>query len=182
MADLGLAAVILAGGKSARMAADKAVLAWDGQRAIDRVFALAQAAGAVSVVVAGRDYGLPFTPDPPEPSGPTGGLLAGLRAVAATGARRVLVLAVDAPTITPADLQPLLEAGSPGAAFDGLPLPMVIALEAAPTDAANDWPLRRFVERAGLVTLTAHEGALPRLRGANTPDEREALRSLPPKS
>jgi len=30
------------------MAADKAVLAWDGQRAIDRVFALAQAAGAVS--------------------------------------------------------------------------------------------------------------------------------------
>ena len=38
------------------------------------------------------------------------------------------------------------------------------------------WPLRRLVERAGFVPLPVPEGAMARLRGANTPEEREALR------
>jgi molybdopterin-guanine dinucleotide biosynthesis protein A len=80
---------------------------------------------------------------------------------------------VDAPTVTVQDLAPLL--ASRGAVFDGLPLPMMISRAAVPAAARGDWPLRRFVERAGLAVLPLPEGAFARLRGANTPDERDAL-------
>jgi molybdopterin-guanine dinucleotide biosynthesis protein A len=168
-------AIILTGGGSARMGADKAVLDWDGQRAIDRVAAVATAAGAVRVLTAGRDHGLEHVDDPAPGAGPVGGVLAGARALAAHGLTRALVLAVDAPTLTALDLAPLLAAAEPGAFFEGLPVPMVVTLAALPTDAEAGWPLRRLVERAGLAVLTCDEALRSRLRGANTPEERVQL-------
>jgi molybdopterin-guanine dinucleotide biosynthesis protein A len=49
--------------------------------------------------------------------------------------------------------------------------------DAAPADALDDWPLRRFVAGAGLASLAPPAGAALRLRGANTPEERERLMS-----
>ncbi|HEX5377964.1 MAG TPA: hypothetical protein VFW47_05290, partial [Phenylobacterium sp.] len=63
------------------------------------------------------------------------------------------------------------ESPAPGAAFEGLPLPMVLEVAAAPAEAEAEWPLRRLVERAGLLQLTPSPDALLRLRGANTPEE-----------
>lgn len=100
--------------------------------------------------------------------------MAGLAALGAA-AQRILVLAVDAPTLTPLDLAPLLAAPSPGAAFVGLPIPMVADREALPSDAEADWPLRRLVERAGLAQIDPDPAAAVRLRGANTPEEHERL-------
>jgi len=168
-------AIILTGGASRRMGADKAALDWDGQRAVDRVAALASAAGAVRVLTAGRDHGLDHVDDPSPGAGPVGGVLAGARALLAQGLKRALVLAVDAPTATVEDLAPLLAAEAPGAVYDGLPVPMVVSLSALPEDAEADWPLRRLVERAGLVALACDEAMRARLRGANTPEERAAL-------
>ncbi len=164
-------AIILAGGVSSRMGTDKALLDWDGRRAVDRVVDLARAAGASSVVIAGGDYGWPFVDDGGR--GPAGGVLAGAKGSA--GATRALVLAVDAPTLTLADLAPLIAAPEPGAVYAGFPLPMTIDLAAIPADAEPSWPLGRLIERAGLGRLPAPIGAHARLKGANTPAERENL-------
>ena len=169
-------AIILTGGGSLRMGADKAVLDWDGQRAVDRVAALAAAVGAVRVLTAGRDHGLEHVEDPEPGAGPVGGVLAGARALAASGLARMLVLAVDAPTVTVDDLAPLLAAAGPGAFYAGLPVPMSVTLAALPGEAEAGWPLRRLVERAGLLALPCDEAVRARLRGANTPEERAALK------
>jgi len=164
-----LGAIILCGGGSRRMGRDKAALEWDGVRAVDRVAALARAVGAERLVTAGADLGLPWVADDEAGAGPVGGVLAGARAL---GCARLLVLAVDAPTLTADDLAPLLVAGG---CYEGLPVPMVLDASAIPADAQAGWPLRRFVERAGLLALPVPEGAMARLRGANTPEEFGAL-------
>lgn len=170
-----LGAIILTGGASSRMGADKAAQPWGSLRAVDHVAALAGAVGAGPVVTAGEgDFGLPFAPEPGGRGGPVAGLLSGLAWMPA-GVSTVLVLAVDAPTLRPADLAPLLSAGRPGAAYQGLPLPMVLDLSAVPADARSDWPLRRFVERAGLIQLPVAAEAVGRIRGANTPEEQMRL-------
>lgn len=170
-----LCAVILTGGASRRMGADKAVQMWGGERAVDRVARLATAVGATRLVTAGPDdLGWPHAPDPAPLSGPVAGLLSALELLG-DGLERALVLAVDAPTLTIADLQLLLEAGSAGASYDGFPLPMVLPINRLPADARSDWPLRRLVERAGLTQLTPDPAAATRLRGANTPEERDDL-------
>ncbi|MDB5456118.1 MAG: molybdopterin-guanine dinucleotide biosynthesis protein [Caulobacter sp.] len=170
-----LGAIILAGGASRRMGADKALQAWGALRAIDHVIALAKAAGASRIVTAGGDgFGLPHAPDPEPFSGPVAGLRGGL-ALLGDDVSRVLVLAIDAPTLRLEDLAPLLSAPGPGAAYDGLPLPMVFDAAAFPPDAEDGWPLRRVVDRAGLVQPQPPLAALARLRGANTPEEREHL-------
>jgi len=173
-------AIILTGGASRRMGADKASLDWDGLRAVDRVAALAAAAGAARVLTAGRDLGLEHVEDPRPGAGPVAGVLGGAAALAATGLTRALVLAVDAPTVTVADLAPLLATQGPGAFYEGLPVPMVVALEALPDDAEVGWPLRRLVERMGLKALPCDEPVRLRVRGANTPEERARLGHLGP--
>lgn len=169
----GLAAIVLAGGRSARMGRDKAMLPWGGEPAVRRVARLAKAAGAGQLLVAGGDYGLPFAPDPVAYGGPVGGILAAVAAM--PKAARFLVLAVDAPAVRLADLQPLLSAPGPGAANRDQPLPMVIARAAIPFDLPPSAALRRFVELAGLWRPAPDAHALPRLRGANTPEEFAAL-------
>jgi len=166
--------LILAGGASRRMGRDKALVEWDGRRAIDWVFALA---GEIcgEVLVSGGDYGLPFVADPHPGAGPVAGVLAGAAVLKARGYSAMLVLAVDAPTLRVSDLQLLVDKGPPGAAFEGLPVPMVIEIEALPADAENDWPLRRLVERAGVKAVACPDDVLRRARGANDADEQARL-------
>jgi molybdopterin-guanine dinucleotide biosynthesis protein A len=168
-----LGAVILAGGASARMGTDKALIDWAGERAIDRVAALAQSAGADVIVIAGADLGWPFINDGGQ--GPVGGVLAGAAWLAERNISRALVLAVDAPIVTKGDLRPLLDAPAPGAAYAGLPLPMVMDLAALPGGTEPSWPLERLIERARLFRPEPAADARARLRGANTPAERAAL-------
>lgn len=164
-------ALILTGGGSRRMGRDKAALDWGGVRAVDRVAALARAVGAQSVLTVGTDLGLPWIADPQPGAGPVGGVIAGCAALRGEGLARALVLAVDAPTLTADDLGPLVASLAPGAAYEGLPLPMMLTLSAVPADAEAGWPLRRLVERAGLAVLPVPAAAAMRLRGANTPEE-----------
>ena len=167
------AGVILCGGASSRMGADKAVLDWGGVRAVDRLAALCGELGIDRVLTAGADHGLPHVLD--EGQGPCGGILAAVERLRGERVRRALVLAVDAPTLTADDLAPLLAALAPGAAYQGLPLPMVVELSAVPAATAPSWPLKRLAAEAGLAVLEVGEGAAERLRGANTPGERAGL-------
>ncbi|MDB5451813.1 MAG: molybdopterin-guanine dinucleotide biosynthesis protein [Caulobacteraceae bacterium] len=157
------------------MGVDKGGLEWAGVRAIDRLANLAVELGIQPLIVAGRDYGLPFVCDPYPEAGPVAGLLAAFEALRVQGVRTALVLAVDAPTLSPHDLEPLLAMPDPGAAYDGLPLPMVIALDAVPPGLDGKVPLRWLVDQAGLAILPCPDEARTRLRGANTPAERAAL-------
>lgn len=174
---MALGAIILVGGASSRMGEDKATLDWGGRRAVDRVADLARSCGADLVVTAGGDYGLPSIADPSPQAGPVAGVLAAAPVLGAAGVVRTLILAVDAPTLRANDLAPLLAAPKPGAAFQGFPLPAVLTLAALPEDANADWPLRRLIERTGLAVLDCPADLAPRLRGANTPEERAALLS-----
>lgn len=168
-----LGALVLNGGASSRMGADKGSLDWSGASALERCRELCTATGAAPVLTVGPDG------DVEDPRmGPVGGVLAGAAALRRYGARRALILAVDAPTVTLADLRPLLDADGPGAAYAGLPLPMVIALEAMPADAKDEWPLARLADRAGLQRLAPPPSAQDRLRGANTPAERARLLAI----
>lgn len=171
-----LAAIILVGGASSRMGTDKAVLSWNGRRAVDRIADVARDVGAERVLTAGGgDYGFPRIEDPAPGGGPVAGIAAGVAALRAAGCRRVLVLAVDAPTLCPDDLTPLLASASPGAAYDGLNLPLVMDSVAAPDDAGPGWSVRRLIDAAGLARLPCPSLSVHRLRGANTPEERERL-------
>lgn len=169
-----LGVIILTGGRSRRMGADKAALDWAGARAVDLLADIARTLGAAAIVSAGaRDYGLPIAAENPPGGGPVAGVMAGARALA--GCDRVLVLAVDAPTITADDVAPLLAAPSPGAAYEGLHLPLVVDLAALPAEAGAGWPMGRLVDATGVARLDPPAGAEARLRGANTPAEREDL-------
>ena len=152
-----LRAMILTGAASTRMGADKAAQLWAGVPAVERVAALAAAVAARPVITVGGDaHGLPHVRDERPLGGPVGGVLAG-----AAGCLRGLVLAVDAPTLQAEYLAPLIEAAEPGAAYEGLHLPLVASLSALPADAEAGWPLARLVERSGLAADAdpAHTGA-----------------------
>ena len=171
-----LGAIILTGGASSRMGVDKAEALWLGVRAVDRVAAIAADCGAEPVITVGaRDHGLAFVADDAVGGGPVGGVIAGARALKAAGCTRALILAVDAPTLWAADLAVLLAAPEPGAAFTGLHLPMVLSLAAMPDDALASWPLARLADRAGVRRYECPQDSLARVRGANTPAERDAL-------
>jgi molybdopterin-guanine dinucleotide biosynthesis protein A len=160
------------------MGTDKARLDWGGARAVDRCVALARAVGASPVVTVGReDLGHPHVLDETPLGGPVGGIVTGARALAALGCGRALVLAVDAPTVRPEDLARLLQTPGAGAAFADLYLPLVLDLRRLPSAAGPGWPMRRFIETAGLALLDSPADQATRLRGANTPDERDRLLS-----
>src|SRR5581483_8426222 len=113
------------------MGEDKARLTWNGVGAVERLARVAGALGAGHIVTAGRgEFGLPRVDDLPG-GGPVPGILAGLAELLARGCVRALVLAVDAPTVSAEDLRPLVVSAAPGAAYAGLPLPLVVDLPCA---------------------------------------------------
>jgi molybdopterin-guanine dinucleotide biosynthesis protein A len=119
--------------------------------------------------------GLAAVLDEEEGAGPVGGIVAGLSALRSAGCGRAIVLAVDAPTITEPDLEPLLAARAPGAAYQGLHLPLAIDLDVAPPTRIAGWPIARFIDAVQLLRIPCPRDAMLRLRGANTPSERRAL-------
>ncbi len=172
-----LGAIVLTGGASSRMGEDKSCLDWNGRSAVDRLAAVIRELGAAVVVTAGpRPAGLPFVVEEPPGGGPVAGIVAAIAHLRGA-CDRALVLAVDAPTVRQDDLAPLLNSPPPGAAFKDLHLPLVIDLAALPREAGPGWSMRRLVAEAGLAQLACGGEARARLRGANTPDERQVLLS-----
>jgi molybdopterin-guanine dinucleotide biosynthesis protein A len=88
------------------------------------------------------------------------------------GCRRVLALAVDAPTICVDDVLPLLQAPSPGAAFANLHLPLLLWSDAFPPGGCAGWSMARLIGAMRLTLIEPAPAAILRLRGANTPAER----------
>jgi molybdopterin-guanine dinucleotide biosynthesis protein A len=114
-----IAGLVLAGGRSVRFGADKALAEFGGRSLLDAVLAvLAQgcptvavnASGGGPIAVAARANGLAVVPDPPgAPEGPLAGVLAGLRWARGLGADRLATAPCDTPFL-PADLVARLSA------------------------------------------------------------------------
>lgn len=88
-----LGVIILAGGRSTRMGADKAAVRVNGTRLVDALLAALPEASP-RVVVSPFDLGLPTVSEEPPFGGPVAGIAAGC---AALETELIAVLAVDAP-------------------------------------------------------------------------------------
>jgi molybdopterin-guanine dinucleotide biosynthesis protein A len=111
-----ITAFILAGGKSARMGADKAFVTFDGQTLLARALNTARSITPDVRIVGDPQKFSPFAPtveDIFSNCGPLGGIHAALRS---SQTDLNLILAVDVPFISPALLQYLLKCASNSAA------------------------------------------------------------------
>ncbi len=180
--------VVLAGGRSLRMGADKAKLQWQGKRLLDHAIAMLRAAGCTRVLVSGNYPEFLHVADGFPDRGPLGGL-ASVAQVAPES--RWLVVAIDQPLIDAAMLRPLLDGLLVGAdnargacRYGEEPLPMALLV----TPAIRKWMRSAVVGESGhrslqglqthlrVQALAADAGVRARLRGANTPDELQSLR------
>ena len=106
------AAVLLAGGKSSRMGRDKSALPVNGEPLWQRQLAVLHATGPAEIFISGKsdgpyaDCGVEILADEFPDCGPLGGIATALRRCTA---ERLLVLAVDMPTMTAAFLRTLVE-------------------------------------------------------------------------
>lgn len=138
-ANLGI--VVLAGGKSTRMGADKAKVTVDGRRLIDRLWE-SLPPNCPRMAVAPQNLGVPTVSETPPFGGPVAGITAGLREL---DTEWVAVLAVDAPDS--AALLPQL-----AAAIGGADCAVVVNAE------GFDEPLCALWRRASLLTAIAQTG------------------------
>lgn len=102
-------AFILAGGKSTRMGADKALVTLNGRSLLERMLDLAQSVTPDVRIIGSVQKFAPFAPtveDIFRDSGPLGGIHAALRA---SSTELNLILAVDLPRVSPALLQYLIK-------------------------------------------------------------------------
>lgn len=179
--------VVLAGGRSQRMGADKARLQWQGRTLLDHLLALLEASGCTRVLVSGGYSAYPHVRDRWPHRGPLGGLAS----IAAEALEtRWLVLAVDQPLLDVEMLRSLrigleaaIERGRGVCRFGEEQLPMALQMsadirrwmEGALKGAGSGASLKHLQERLRVHTLAADAGVRARLRGANTPEEWQAL-------
>src|SRR5688572_14375594 len=122
-----LGGLILAGGRSSRMGADKAGLVFGGTTLLQRARVLLGAAGASAILTSGTGYDLP---DPVARAGPAAGLVAlGDYVIAHDGPQTWLILAVDMPLLTVEALRRLLRSTNRAAHFARHPLPLLLRFD-----------------------------------------------------
>jgi len=177
-------AAVLAGGRSRRMGAAKATVAFGGRPLIEQPIEAALAAGLETVVVAkpGSELpalSVPVWEEPAEPRHPLTGLLAALERA---GGRDVMALACDMPFVAPGLLERLAETeGTAAPRVSGRlePFPARYAAGALPAlreALAREAPLRAALAELAPVELgedelRAYGDPAQLVRGLNTPAE-----------
>lgn len=158
-----IAAIVLVGGASSRMGADKASLVVDGEAMADRVVRVLEQCGITEVVVAGTDA----VPDAvPGRSGPLAGVVGGWRALRSRGsaAEVVAVLACDLPSLSATVVQALVEhcghVSHGVVAHDGeRPQPLIAAYRSNALDAME----RAFEAGERSIRRCSHDWDLPEI-------------------
>jgi len=171
------------------MGADKARLAWRGRSLLEHQLALLQEAGCERVLVSGGYSAFAHVRDRWPQRGPIGGLAS---VAAEASETRWLVLAIDQPLLDVgllctlrAGLEAAIERGRGIARFGEEQLPMGLAMNAATRQwmeqalagASSGASLKHLADHLRVHTLPADASVRARLRGANTPEEWQALLS-----
>lgn len=118
--------LVLSGGKSSRMGADKALLLVDGETLLERTIRLGKALGASQVLISRNQSG--FIQDQIKDAGPMAGITAALPHLQTAW---LLVVPVDMPLLTPAALSPLFACAvtqQQSCCFAGFPLPVLLKI------------------------------------------------------
>lgn len=161
-----IAGVVLAGGKSSRMGADKAFLTYRGGRLIDHMIALLRETGVRDVYVSGDLEEYRCLPDRQAGRGPAvaiNGVLAELSQYDG-----VLFVPVDMPLLLPDLLRLLLVRETQGAHFANWPLPVFLPTRSQPDGLTSVKALSRAI---GVKELTVPSGYEACFANANTPQE-----------
>jgi len=177
--------VVLAGGRSSRMGADKAFLRWQGIPLLDWMLSRLALAGAARCVVSGARPGYACIPDVAPALGP----LAGLAAVAhALSDAQLLIVPLDMPLLSPELLHLLMRTGSTSCAhFCGAPMPMRMRLDATTRiqigqlmqqESASKRSLRALQQALQAERWPVPAGLEAQLTGANTPEQWLQLQAL----
>lgn len=193
--DTGIVGVVLAGGASRRMGADKALVPFAGATLAERV--VARLRPQVDAVALARDPRFEVPPalagllrladPPPGGEGPLSGILAGLMWARALGAVRLQVVPVDTPFL-PSDLVQRLARAVPGdaiavAASEGRMHPVVALIPtrfvqdlAEVLAASGGRSVVRWLERSPVATVpfeavTIGERRVDPFLNLNTPAE-----------
>lgn len=182
--------VVLAGGRSQRMGADKARLRWRGQSLLDHALEQLRGAGCTRVLVSGAYQQYSHVADRYPERGPLGGLASIAEQAPET---RWLVVAIDQPLVDAAMLRPLISGLQTGldsargiCRYGEEPLPMALMvqpatrqwLRTAVESATGHRSLKALHDALRVYTLPADASVRARLRGANTPAEWHALLSM----
>jgi len=158
--------IILAGGGSTRMGADKAGLAWQGTDFLSHAEALLTKAGCDQILVSGRPDLPNGIADTRPGEGPAVALL-DLLTAQTHAFDTALVIPVDMPLLTAEDLQPLLAA--PSRIYENHPLPLAIALTNGLPETVRR--MKDFPAESEPVTTSLAD----RLRNINAPEDYQAL-------
>ena len=178
--------ILLAGGRSARMGRDKALLPYRGRTLLEHMAALLQASGACRVLVSGPlRTGYASVPDRRPGLGPLGGIQAVAAALAGkAGCAQLLIVPVDMPALSAATLTALLADcdAAPACHYADHPLPLRLALdetvraqlERLVDDRARpsaERSLHAFCTALGARVLPIPDAVVDEFAALNTPQE-----------
>jgi molybdopterin-guanine dinucleotide biosynthesis protein A len=170
------AGMVLCGGRSRRMGADKALVEVGGTAMAERVARALAAGGCEPVAFVGGDeagltrFGRPFHADRWPGEGPLGGVLTAL--VEHSGGD-VVVAACDVPFLDASTVDTLLAAARPT-------IDVAVAMTDRPQPAVAWWSAaaRGPIEQAWREGVRSLHAAVERLRAAEVPVDPDALRNV----
>ncbi len=184
--------IVLAGGRSSRMGAEKAGIAWEGTTLLGRAVAVLADAGLPVVVVRAADQELPpvgpgvrVVEDAHPGRGPLEGLAAGLRAVGPGGV--AFLCAADMPLLDSAFVARVLAAIAPWSdaavpRVEGRPQPLAAVYRTSALGsveallASGGRSMGVLLDRLEVRWLDDLPGAVEAVRNINTPAELEEAR------
>ena len=184
-----VSAIILAGGRSARMGTDKAELLWNGSTLIGHQTRKLRALGIGDIILSGYRRSVPGTrcvSDVYPGKGPLGGIHAGLLAAKHP---HCLVLSVDVPLVPADTLSSLIRAHIAGEnritvlTHGTMTEPLIgvyeraLAPDAGEVLRSDSTSVRVLLDRVG-ASAFAYEGDETLLFNCNTPSEYRALLRL----
>ncbi len=166
MTDMRITGVVLAGGKSSRMGANKALFDYNGVPLIEHMTGLLERTGVENIVISGAVDGYDVIADAEEHGGPAAAILNVFENL--PDADAALAVPVDMPLLDPAVLNILMR--HPGGAwFDGYPLPALIARRDGV--ALQRRSMRALLEATGAQPLDLPKEYEAAMANINTPED-----------